>query len=164
MGVDFKNPRPLYQQIADDIKAKITSGELKVGDQIGSQQELAKEYGVSLITVKKALADLIKEGILFSRVGKGTYVARRSAPINFSEHKTIGIVLKDLQSPFFSLIVQSVEEKAYSLGYNILLSTSSEHIEKEDNQIQHFRQIGVNGLVIASMTRLYRATNTIRKR
>lgn len=164
MGVDFNTPTPLYRQIADDIKAKIASGQIKSGDQLGSQQELAKEYGVSLITVKKALAELIHEGVLFSRVGKGTYVAaRKRVAIDLSRHKTIGLVLRDLKSPFFSLIVHSVEEKASEKGYNLLLSNSKDRLDKEENQIRHFRHIGVSGLIIASMSRIYRATNTIRK-
>jgi DNA-binding LacI/PurR family transcriptional regulator len=164
MGVDFNTPTPLYRQIAEDIKAKIASGQKKGGDQLGSQQELAREYGVSLITVKKALADLIHEGVLFSRVGKGTYVAaRKRAAIDLSKHKTIGLVLRDLKSPFFSLILHSVEEKASERGYNLLLSNSRDRLDKEESQIRHFRQIGVSGLIIASMSRIYRATTTIRK-
>ena len=163
MSIDFNKPTPLYEQIEDDIKMKIASGELKVGDNVGSQSELSKEYGVSLITVKKALSNLGSEGILFSRIGKGTYVARRNKSINLSMHKTIGLVLRDLQHPFFSLIVHSVEESAYRMGYNVLLSNSSGNIEKEEGQITHFQDIGVDGLIIASMNLKYRASDKIRE-
>ncbi|MDZ7332329.1 MAG: GntR family transcriptional regulator, partial [candidate division KSB1 bacterium] len=81
MAIDFTDPRPLYLQIVDTIKEKIESGELQPGDQISSQNELAQEYGVSLITVKKALTELILEGVLFSRVGKGTFVAQPAPSI-----------------------------------------------------------------------------------
>lgn len=77
LGIDLKNPDPLCRQIVADIKSRIDSGQLRVDDQIGSQQELALRYGGSLNTVKKALADLITEGVLYSRVGKGTYVASK---------------------------------------------------------------------------------------
>lgn len=163
MGIDFKKPTPLYHQIAEDIKNKIISGQLKVDDKLSSQQGLARLYGVSLITVKKALANLISEGVLFSRVGKGIYVARKSPSIDFSKHKTIGLVLRDLNSPFFSRIVESVEKNASKKGFNILLSNSSDLIEKEESQIHHFLNIGVSGLIIASMTRVYNASDTIRE-
>ncbi len=162
MGIDFKNPTPLYLQIVDDIKTKVATGELTVGEQLESHQELAREYGVSLITIKKALADLIKDGVLFSRVGKGTFVDRKSARIDLSKHKTIGLVLSDLKNPFFSLIIHSIEAKASEKSYNILLSNTSELIEKEESQIRHFLEIGVNGLVIASLTHNYSASDTIR--
>lgn len=163
MGIDFKNPVALYEQIEQDIKNKIIEGSLKIGDKLDSQNMLAKRYDVSLITIKKALSNLIKEGILFSRIGKGTYVARKSRPAEGSMHKTIGLVLKDLRHPFFSLIVHSVEENAYRLGYNVLLSSSSGKVEKEESQITHFESIGVNGVIIASMNLQYRATESIIK-
>ena len=161
MGIDFRNQKALYEQIENDIKSKISRGELNIGDQVGSQHQLSKEYNVSLITVKKALSNLINEGILFSRVGKGTYVARKGRAFDVSKHKSIGLVLRDLGHPFFSLIVQSVEAKASQLGYNVLLASSSGKQEKEESQISHFESIGVDGLIIASMNLLYRATENI---
>ena len=101
MGLNFKNPLALYEQIENDIKSKINKGELKIGDQIRSQSQLSKEYNVSLITVKKALSNLINKGILFSRVGKGTYIARKAKAVDISKHKSIGLVLRDLRHPFF---------------------------------------------------------------
>lgn len=163
MGLDMTNPQPLYRQIVADIKSKIASGTLSAGDQIGSHQNLSQEYGVSLITVKKALSDLISEGVLFSRVGKGTFVAQRPERVDFGTHKSIGLVLEDLRNPFFSRIVDSVEKAAYEQGYNILISNSSGRIEKEEAQIRHFRQIGVSGVIIASLKSSHRASHSIRK-
>jgi DNA-binding LacI/PurR family transcriptional regulator len=163
MSIDFQSTTPLYLQIAADIRAKIASGDLEVGSRLHSQAELAEAYGVSLITVKKALAELVNEGIVFSRVGKGSFVASRSGLHPSARHKTIGLVLRDLRSPFFSLIVHSVEEHASSLGYNLLLSNSSEKIEKEESQIRHFMEIGVQGLIVASMTHDYVASPLLRE-
>ncbi len=162
MAIDPKNPTPLYQQVQQDIKDRISRGDLRVGDQIQSQQELSQYYGVSLITIKKAVNELISEGVLYSRVGKGTYVASASVPLELVRHKAIGLVLSDLKSPLFSLIVQSVEKHAAETGYSLLLSNSSGQESKEEEQIRRFRQMGVSGLIIASMSRVYRATDTIR--
>ncbi|MFZ4621910.1 MAG: substrate-binding domain-containing protein [Bacteroidota bacterium] len=158
--INLNDPNPLYQQIERALKTKIEKGELKPGDQLGSQQELAAEYNVSLITVKKALANLIKQGVLYSRVGKGTFVAEKSAvkKIGTVNNKTIGLVLNDINHSYFSMIVHSIEERAYELGFNILLSNSSGSIEKEESQIEHFRKMGVDGLIIASLSGEYRAT------
>lgn len=163
MAIDFQDTKPLYLQIVEDIRLNVSADKLRVGDQLSSQAELAKQYGVSLITVKKALATLVTDGILFGRVGKGTYVARRSPLASPTTHRTIGLVLRDLQSPFFSLIAQSAEEGAYEAGYNVLLSNSSGQMEKEERQINHFRRIGVDGLIIASMSHIYHVTVTIRR-
>lgn len=162
MGIDFTRSDPLYQQIVEDLRGRITSGALAVGDRLGSHRELAAAYDVSLITVKKALAELVREGLLYARVGKGTFVARsvpRAAP---AEQKTLGIVLRDLTVPLFSDIVQQVEAHAYQVGYNVMVSMSSGQAEKEERQIERFRKSGVDGLIIASMEQSHRASETIR--
>jgi len=163
-GVNPSNPAHLYEQIVDDLKEKIASGDLKPGDRIETQSELARKYKVSLITVKNALALLVNEGLLFARAGKGTFVLEGSSGgTRLSGHKTIGLVLRDLNHPYFSMIVQSVEERAYEMGFNVLLSGSSGNIEKEEGQIEKFRRMGVDGLVIASLSLEYRATDYIQR-
>ncbi len=162
--IDFELRTPLYEQIVKDIRGKVERGELKPGEQIWTQQELAARYGVSLITIKNALAYLVNEGILYTRAGRGTFVAeKQTRKINLSPNKTLGLVLRDLKHPYFSLIVNSVEERAYELGFNVLLSSSSNDIEKEENQINHFRAMGVDGLIIASLSLEYRATEYIQQ-
>lgn len=163
-GIDFVNPTPLYEQIIRDIKNRIARGDLKPGDKLGTHQELAKKYQVSLITVKNALANLVKDQILFTRVGKGTYIAEQSMkkPARSGE-RMVGLVLRDLNQPFFSMVVHSVEQRASELGYHLLLSSSSENIEKEETQIEQFRDLGVQGLVIASLSYQYRATEHIER-
>lgn len=163
MGIDFRNSEPFYQQIVTDIKRQIEAGELAVDDRLGSHRELAQHYGVSLITVKKALTELIREGLLYARVGKGTFVARTERPVNHRDHRSIGVVLRDLDEPFFSEITRVVEDLAYEAGYNIMLSVSAGRREKEAGQIRHFRSIGVDGLLIASMHSSHRAPRVVRE-
>jgi LacI family transcriptional regulator len=163
MKVDLSKPEALYKQLADGIRADIAAGKIKVGERIGSHHELAREYKVSLITVKRALSELIRDGVLFSRVGKGTYASKTQTHTDLAKLKTIGLVLRDLKSPFFSMIVHSVEEQASKHGYNILVANSSEQLEKEESQIRHFRNVGVSGLIIASMTHKYTASRALRE-
>ncbi|MAL17530.1 MAG: hypothetical protein CL670_14930 [Balneola sp.] len=162
MAIDFQDSTPLYVQIVKDIKTKISSGKLEIGEQLKTHKELAKEYDVSLITVKSALSSLIDEGYLFSRVGKGTFVAKKEEKHSISQHDSVGLVLQDLKNPFFSLIAHMVEETAYSKKYNLLLSNSSSKIEKEEGQIKHFKEMGVKGLIIATFRKKPHAPEIIR--
>jgi len=162
MPINFQDSTPLYIQIIQDIKDKIAKGNLAVGEQLSSHKELAAEYDVSLITIKSALSTLIDDGYLYSRVGKGTFVAKRINKTNISRHDSIGLVLQDLKNPFFSLIAHMVEETAYSKGYNILLSNSSSQIKKEESQINHFKNIGVKGMIIATLRKEPHAPQIIR--
>jgi DNA-binding LacI/PurR family transcriptional regulator len=163
LDIDFQSPIPLYRQVGEHLKSEIISGKLRVGDQIGSQQELAEKYRVSLITVKRAVAELTNEGFLYSRVGKGTYVLDSQPRKEGAKSKTIGLVLRDLKSPFFSMIVHGAEEFASQKGFSILVSNSSSRMDKEEQQIANFMEYGVAGMIIASMTHEYTANNALRK-
>ncbi len=69
-----KNNIPLYVQLGQIIKSQIMTGELLAGEQIPTEKELAETYRVSSITVRQAILDLVKEGLLLRRQGKGTFV------------------------------------------------------------------------------------------
>lgn len=163
MVLDVEKPVPLYQQVADSIRSEIVAGKMSAGEQLGSHQDLAKKYGVSLITVKRALNDLMHEGILYSRAGKGTFVKGTADSKPSFSAKSIGLVLRDLKSPFFSLIVHNIEDYASQKGYNLLLSNSSRRVEREENLVRHLYNIGVNGLIVASMSHEYTATHFLRE-
>lgn len=82
--IDFKNEKPLYLQLVEDIKQKISSNIWKIGMMIPSENELSKELDVSVGTVKKSLGLLVQEGVLFRRQGKGTFVATPDFSKSFS--------------------------------------------------------------------------------
>ncbi len=161
MAIDQQNPTPLYRQIVEDFEERIKSGELKPGERVPTQTDQAQNYGVSLITIKKAMTDLVNRGILYSRIGKGTFVARSPKLVSHTTSPSIGLVLRELKNPFFSLVVDSIEEKTSEIGYNLLLTKSSSREEKEELQISHFLDIGVSGMIIASMGHHHQATKGI---
>ena len=66
---------PIYEQIMEQIKAQIISGELKENDILPSVRTMAKELKISALTVKKAYDNLEAEGMTVTVHGKGTYVA-----------------------------------------------------------------------------------------
>lgn len=69
---------PIYEQIMEQIKAQIISGELHENDALPSVRTLAKELKISALTVKKAYDNLEQEGMTVTVHGKGTYVAAAS--------------------------------------------------------------------------------------
>lgn len=66
---------PIYEQIMNQIKAAILSGELKEGDVLPSVRGLAKDLNVSVITTRKAYDGLEAEGFTINMMGKGSFVA-----------------------------------------------------------------------------------------
>jgi len=77
MKLNDKSFTPLYQQVLEEIKAGITSGTYLPGDKIPSEAELSEIYSVSRVTVRRAIEELVGEGYLTSRQGKGTFVNPR---------------------------------------------------------------------------------------
>jgi len=69
------NGTPVYKRIQNAIRQHIEASELKPGDLVASERELARTHGVSLMTARHALADLEREGIVERRRGAGTFVA-----------------------------------------------------------------------------------------
>ena len=67
---------PLYVHLMEEIEKNIENGIYKPGDRIMTEAEMAKEYGVSLITVRKAVGSLIEKGLVIRRQGKGTFITK----------------------------------------------------------------------------------------
>ena len=78
---------PIYEQIVDQVKALIRSGELKENDNLPSVRALAKELKISALTVKKAYENLEAEGFTVTVHGKGTYVAATNTDLLLEEQK-----------------------------------------------------------------------------
>lgn len=67
--------KPIYEQITDQIKEQIMSGELAAGDALPSMRLLAKDLRISVITTKRAYEELERAGFLENVPGKGCFVA-----------------------------------------------------------------------------------------
>jgi DNA-binding GntR family transcriptional regulator len=68
---------PLYIQLKESIRSSIVNGQLKYGHKIPTELELSEEHKISRITVRKAILELVEEGYLVKKQGKGTYVNKR---------------------------------------------------------------------------------------
>ena len=78
---------PIYEQIMEQIKAQVISGELKEGDLLPSVRAMAKELKISALTVKKAYDNLEEEGMTRTVHGKGTYVTASNKELMLEERR-----------------------------------------------------------------------------
>lgn len=85
--VSNKASRPLYEQIATQIKAAIMSGELKAGEAIPSVRALAKSLHISILTVQKAYSTLQEDGFIETTAGKGCYVSVQNQDFYLEEQQ-----------------------------------------------------------------------------
>lgn len=65
---------PIYEQIEEQIKSQIMTGELMEGEALPSMRVLAKDLKISIITTKRAYEDLERDGFIESVTGKGSFV------------------------------------------------------------------------------------------
>jgi DNA-binding LacI/PurR family transcriptional regulator len=156
MPLDHSDNTPLYIQLAGVLRKEIATGVLPIGERLASIRDLARRHSVSVITVKGALRQLTDEGLIVSRPRKGTFVtgASRTEPAPVMSN-VIGMVLTDLGSPFFSLILRGAEQYARAHGYSLLLGTASDARDDENAQIMYFHRMGVVGLLVGSLTHKY---------
>lgn len=75
ISVERKSSKPLYQQIYESFRTKITQGELRGGEPVPSTRELALELRISRLPVLNAYSQLVAEGHFETRTGSGTFVA-----------------------------------------------------------------------------------------
>jgi GntR family transcriptional regulator len=91
--LDQRSSQPLFQQLQARIREWIAQGDLHSGDRIPSEVILAKTAGISRMTVRHAIDQLVEEGVLYRQQSKGTYVAglftRRQGFISISFSRVI---------------------------------------------------------------------------
>jgi GntR family transcriptional regulator len=108
--------QPLYAQIKDALRERILDGTYAPHSQMPSEHELCAMFDVSRITVRQALGDLQKEGLLFKLHGKGTFVSKPKAFQNVTS-------------------LQGFAEAMSSMGYEIVNQLRSFRIVKADRHV-----------------------------
>ena len=78
--IDRSSPVPVYYQIAMDLKSRITRREWELDQRLPTEVELAAQYAVSRITLRQAMAELEKDGIIVKQRGRGTFIHANPAP------------------------------------------------------------------------------------
>ncbi|MGV0025011.1 GntR family transcriptional regulator [Phormidesmis priestleyi] len=83
---------PLHLLISEKLRAQISNGEIQPGEQLPSEHQLMSEFAVSRITVRRAIANLVNQGLVVSQRGKGVFVKKQrkityslSSPLIFFE-------------------------------------------------------------------------------
>jgi GntR family transcriptional regulator len=121
--LEFDNQRPIYLQILEDFKLKISNGKRKSGEKIDSVRNLAKEYEVNPNTVQRALQELEREGLCESQRTLGRFVTDNEK------------LIKSLGSESFELAMDEFIEKskALKIGKTRALEKLDSYREEKDD-------------------------------
>ena len=79
LQLNYRDPRPIYQQVKDGFRRMIYTGALHEGDQLPSVRELAAQLAINPNTIQRAYRELLAEGVVVTVQGKGNFVARQKA-------------------------------------------------------------------------------------
>ncbi|GIV20318.1 MAG: LacI family transcriptional regulator [Armatimonadota bacterium] len=83
---------PRYRRIQKHIELLIAQRRVCEGERIPSEREIARQFGVSQMTVNRAIQELVREGVLVRRVGSGTYVRARHPSVRTTDRATVVMV------------------------------------------------------------------------
>ena len=123
--IDKNSHLPRYYQLKEIIKDDIATRNIRKGSRIETVRGLMAKYNVSCDTVRRAISELIREGILISDKGKGLFVrkaAKRDVSINIA-YMVSEDVPQLFQNPFHADVLWGVREESAKLRYNLSLSS-----------------------------------------
>lgn len=78
VNINYRDPRPIYEQVRDGLRALIISGALAGGEKLPSVRELAAQLAINPNTIQRAYRELEQEGYVYSVPGKGSFAAERA--------------------------------------------------------------------------------------
>lgn len=147
---------PLYKQIYEYILDKINNDELRSGDRVPSEHELANQFNVSRITTQKAL-DLLESHKVIERIrGKGSFVLQKktnkklkSQTMNRSLNPPIvGLIIPDFFNSYGLEFVKALERKSSELNFHLLIKRSYGKVEEEVKIINSMIELNVDGIIV----------------
>ena len=105
--VDDQDRRPIYQQVADEIKNSIARGELREGQSLPPVRQLAADLGVNLNTIAVAYRELQNEGLIAIRHGSGAVVLPRG-PVRKGDVSARDDLRKPLRAALTQMVLQGM--------------------------------------------------------
>ena len=128
-------------------------------------EDVARQAGVSTATVSRVLSgkpyvsDAVRQRVLGAIRDLNYHPSRVARSLRVQRSSIIGLIISDIQNPFFTSVVRAVEDVAQQRGYSVILCNSDEDVEKELTYIQLMLAEQVSGMIVsptASNNEVYR--------
>lgn len=101
---------PMYRQLSNIIRTNVENGVYEANQKIPTEMELSKKYNVSRVTVRKALEELVEDGILLRKQGKGTFISeKKTTNTNYPQTSFADACLMSGKKPTTRLLSYSME-------------------------------------------------------
>jgi len=124
-------------RLESDIRGQILSGKLQPGDPLVSERHLAQLYGISAVSVRKALALLESEGYIEKVWGKGNFVRERTGDVS------IAVLVPHLRNPITSDFLHEITLRAKERNCHVLVGNAQNSVDTEKYHIEQFYRRGI---------------------
>jgi DNA-binding LacI/PurR family transcriptional regulator len=136
----------LYRQLAQRLRGEVDAG--RYAGRLPPEPTLARELEVSRGTLRQALGLLVRDGVVYTIPGRGTFVGASHAGSQAFQGGAVGLVLPSIVRSRAQLLVSGVEETLRRAGYAFLLGTSGFDPALEAEQIERIMAQGACGLIV----------------
>ena len=126
LQLDLKSRKSIYEQVMDQLKEQIMTGQMATGEKLPSVRELSKSITVNPNTVQKAYRELERQGYVYTTSGVGTFVADRS--VIHADLPALQKAQENLDDAFRQLLFLGIGyEKAKNLTMQIIERRRPDH-------------------------------------
>ena len=148
--IEKESPFPRYHQVKERIKEAIVLGRHKIGERIPSERKLVELFGVSRITIRKAIEDMVREGILEKEWGIGTIV--KSTPQLIEKKIKIGLTCWHGEEysyhPATLSILKGIGEVLKNTEFGIEVLFITPELIKDRNYKEFFSSFQLKGVIM----------------
>lgn len=150
MTIERESSTPLYIQVREDLRRQIEDGEFPEWHPLPLEAELASRYGVGRITIKHALSDLAKDGLLTRIKRKGTFVSPAQSQHDAAPCRTgtLAFIVPDIEDLFICEIYRGLAAAARQAGYRVSVYSSERNAAIEAENIAGLSRQREDGAVI----------------
>lgn len=140
-----------YLVLADTLRSQIENGIYKENERFPSENELAQHFNASRDTVRKAIAKLEEDGLVYKIKGSGTYPKlKKTTTLQITPTKStdIGIMMNDINTYIFPSIIKGITGVLNERGYNASIHLTNNCISQERRILENFLNGDFAGLII----------------
>lgn len=140
---------PVYAFIKRELKNQIENGELREGDRIPSETELARQYGVSRNPTRQALRDLEFEGYIVRTPGRGSFVApvlQRQKLFRIGDWRALAIACPEMECRYTRLVISGFIKSAAQNGFHTMVYFARLSNDAEFDFLADIRNSGIEGV------------------
>ncbi|WP_169081351.1 GntR family transcriptional regulator [Paenibacillus sp. PL91] len=143
---------PKYELVKDYIIDHIGASQFKPHDRIPSESELAETLDVSSITVRKALSDLVNEGMIYRVRGKGSFVADKKSDVQSSMSRLVVFIISgtEIYDSSYMQIIKGIQSLLTLHDYRLVIEFIENNVQQEDELISKINLSDYSGLLIYS--------------